>query len=206
MQQNFNGSRVLWSRSSRHVYFRFPLVTSQKRHTFCASESSGMPFVQGLQIELYWIVLCECPLRSIETQMGVLIWKKSSFCASRCTLRRVTSGCRTTPLQGRVCTLHPVLGRKLWRSLRHRELLKYVCSESFLSQRNLVSVPHNRFIKIISVNFLNDLQLAVASQRAKMQPFLAARPFSNLCASVAIVVIIPEVGVHNSPWTKRYRH
>ena len=152
MQQNFNGSRVLWSRSSRHVYFRFPLVTSQKRHTFRASESPGMPFVQGLQIELYWIVLCECPLRSIETQMGVLIWKKSSFCASRCTLRRVTSGCRTTPLQGRVCTLHPVLGRKLWRSLRHRELLKYVCSESFLSQRNLVSVPHNRFIKIISVN------------------------------------------------------
>ena len=149
----------------------------RKRGTrFCASESPGMPFVQGLQIELYWIVLCECPLRSIETQMGVLIWKKSSFCASRCTLRRVTSGCRTTPLQGRVCTLHPVLGRKLWRSLRHRELLKYVCSESFLSQRNLVSVPHNRFYQDNFREFLNDLQLAVASQRAKMQPFLAARP------------------------------
>ena len=152
----------------------------RKRGTrFLCKRAPGMPFVQGLQIELYWIVLCECPLRSIETQMGVSIWKKSSFCASRCTLRRVTSGCRTTPLQGRVCTLHPVLGRKLWRSLRHRELLKYVCSESFLSQRNLVSVPHNRFYQDNFREFLNDLQLAVASQRAKMQPFLAARPFSN---------------------------
>jgi hypothetical protein len=60
--------------------------------------------------------------------------------------------------------------------LRHRELLKYVCSESFLSQRNLVSVPHNRFYQDNFREFLNDLQLAVASQRAKMQPFLAARP------------------------------
>ena len=68
--------------------------------------------------------------------------------------------------------------------------MKYVCSESFLSQRNLVSVPHNRFIKIISVNFLNDLQLAVASQRAKMQPFLAARPFSNLDERLEVTEVI----------------
>ena len=146
MQQNFNGSRVLWSRSSRHVYFRFPSVTSQKRHTFRASESPGMPFVQGLQIELYWIVLCECPLRSIETQMGVLIWKKSSFCASRCTLAKGYKGSRTTPLQGRVCALYPVLGRKLWRSLRHMELLKYIGGSIFLVREILVSCfHHNRF-------------------------------------------------------------
>ena len=48
MQQNFNGSRVLWSRSSRHVYFRFQSVTSQKRHMFRASELTGHAFYAKL--------------------------------------------------------------------------------------------------------------------------------------------------------------
>ena len=61
-------------------------------------------------------------------------------------LQRVTRGSRTTPLQGRVCALYPVLGRKLWRSLRHMELLKYIGGSIFLVREILVSCfRHNRF-------------------------------------------------------------
>ena len=58
--------------------------------------------------------------------------------------------------------------------------MKYVCSESFLSQRNLVSVPHNRFYQDNIREFLNDLLAYAALQRAKMKPFLPARPILNL--------------------------
>ena len=64
----------------------------------------------------------------------------------RALLQRVTRGSRTTPLQGRVCALYPVLGRKLWRSLRHMELLKYIGGSIFLVREILVSCfRHNRF-------------------------------------------------------------
>ena len=56
-------------------------VGASQRGTCGSAQSSSpsMPFVQGFQIELYWIVLCECPLRSMETQMGVLIWENPVF-------------------------------------------------------------------------------------------------------------------------------
>ena len=147
MQQSFNGTRVFWNRSRRHVYFCFGFLTSKILCTKkCESSPPGMPFMQSFQIELYWIVLCECPLRSIETQMRMLIWKKSSFCASGCTLAKGYKGSRTTPMQGGVCALYPVLGRKLWRSLRHMELLKYIGGSIFLVREILVSCfRHSRF-------------------------------------------------------------
>ena len=42
------------------------------------------------------------------------------------------------PLLSRIYALYPVLGRKLWRSLRHIEFLKYIGGSNFLSQRDLV--------------------------------------------------------------------
>ena len=117
------------------------------------SSSPSMPFVQGFQIELYWIVLCECPLRSMETQMGVLIWENPVFILQDASLARGHNWFSYPRLLSRVCTLYPVLGRKLWRSLRHIEFLKYIDGSNFLelpeSERFSFVLRYNRLIGII---------------------------------------------------------
>ena len=43
----------------------------------------------------------------------MLIWKKSSFCASRCTLAKGYKESRTPAVHRGVFALHPAVGRKL---------------------------------------------------------------------------------------------